>query len=176
MTQLRFIGICLWLALAASPHAQAGGPLKVGAKAPDWILADISGKHISFYENCSDHTAVVLFWATWCPYCSALMPELERLRGELQGQPIKFYALNIWEDSDPVAHMQKHDYGFKLILNAERVAKRYGVMGTPGLFVIAPDRTIRYIRAKGTKPANVITSIRQTFAQIHPTATATPAN
>ena len=166
MAQLRFIGICLLLTFAASSTTQAGKPLQVGAKAPDWILPNTDGRHVSFYQSCNDHTAVVLFWATWCPYCQALMPELEQLRTELKGQPIKFYALNIWEDGDPVAHMKEHDFGFKLILNAERVAKSYGVMGTPGLFVIGPDRTIHYIRAKGSKPREVVTAVRRAFAQI----------
>ncbi|TQV76020.1 TlpA family protein disulfide reductase [Exilibacterium tricleocarpae] len=174
MAQLRFTGICLWLIFAVSVNVQAGKPLAVGSKAPDWILPDTKGKHVSFYESCNDHTAVVLFWATWCPYCSALMPELEALRRELKDEPIKFYALNIWEDGDPLAHMKTHDFGFKLVLNAERVAKRYGVMGTPGLFMIGPDKTIRYIRAKGSKPTEVVAAIRKTFTEIRTPVSAEP--
>lgn len=85
---------------------------------------------------------------------------------ESAGKAVKFYALNIWEDGDPVQHMKTHNYGSKLLLNADNVAKRYGVKGTPGLFVIAPDKTVQFIRAKGQSPADVMKQVRKTLTKI----------
>lgn len=154
----------LWLFLASIVFSQAlyaGPKLAVGDQAPDWILANQAHENISYYHDSADQKTVLLFWATWCPYCAALMPELEKLRAELDDPNIKFYALNIWEDSDPQSYMEKSGFGFTLILDADNVAKRYGVSGTPGLFVVDADKKILYVREKGGDPEDVTAAVKQ---------------
>lgn len=145
--------------------ARAAQPLQVGDRAPDWILSNSQQEHISFYQDSPDRPAVLLFWATWCPYCAALMPELEKLRGELADRNIRFYALNIWEDGDPVAHMQEKGYRFTLLLDADLVAKRYGVRGTPGLFVVNADKSIEYVRGQNSSPRETYRDIKAALTQ-----------
>lgn len=145
--------------------ANAGDGLQTGDYAPDWILSNSRGEHISFYQDSADQPAVLLFWATWCPYCAKLMPELEKLRGELADENIKFYALNIWEDADPVAHMQDKGFGFTLLLDADLVAKRYNVRGTPGLFVVNADKSINYIRGKDSSPEAVYSAVKAALSR-----------
>lgn len=140
--------------------ANAGESLETGDSAPDWILSNGRAEHISFYQDSADHAAVLLFWATWCPNCAELMPKLEKLRSELAGKDIKFYALNIWEDADPAAHMRENGFNFTLLLDADQVAKRYNVRGTPGLFVVDGDKSITYIRDKDSSPEEVYEAVK----------------
>jgi len=149
------------LSMVISHGVFAGSPTNVGDQAPDWILSNSQGDSVSFYQDSEGQKAVLIFWATWCPYCAALLPEMEKLRTELGDAPVKFYALNIWEDADPIGHMREKGYGFSLLLNADKVAKRYNVHGTPGLFVIDENKTIRYVRSKGQAPEDVYTAAKQ---------------
>lgn len=149
------------LALVVTGLCQAGKPLELGQTAPDWILPNAEGQHISFYQDSQDHAAVILFWATWCPYCAELMPKLQDLQQELQGKKVKFYALNVWEEGDAPGYMAKHGYDFTLLLNADMVAKRYHVKGTPGLVVVDADKNLRYLRAKGTSADDAITMVKE---------------
>lgn len=126
--------------------ATAGESFKRGDQAPDWILPNSEGEPVSFYQDSADRPAVLLFWATWCPYCAELMPELDRLSKELANENVRFYALNIWEDGDPVAFMRDKDFDFTLLLDADSVAKRYEVRSTPGLFVVDKEKQFTYIR------------------------------
>lgn len=152
-------GISSALALAAllSAPAAALEPWP-GETAPDWELVRPDGQRLRFYDD--DRVAVLLFWATWCPYCRALMPHLDALAREYADRPVAFYALNVWEDGDPVAHLRERDYRFELLLDAEPVAARYGVKGTPGLFVVDRRHVIRYARDKGTEAEAAAAAVR----------------
>ncbi|MEX1033775.1 MAG: TlpA disulfide reductase family protein [Cellvibrionaceae bacterium] len=138
---------------------RAGQALELGDTAPDWILSNSRGEHVSFYQDSADRRAVLLFWATWCPFCAELMPELEKLRAQIESDGVRFYALNIWEDSDPLQHMQNNGFDFTLLLDADQVAKRYNVRSTPGVFVVNADKSIEYIRTKGSSMAEVYRAV-----------------
>lgn len=143
-----------------STSSLAGKPLKIGDKAHDWILPNSSNQQVSFYKDSGDKPAVILFWATWCPYCAELMPELQTLIEEFDSEDVKFYALNVWEDGDPQAYMAKREYDFSLLLNADTVAKRYGVRGTPGLMVVDKNKVVRYVRTKNTSAEDAANQVR----------------
>lgn len=147
-------------ALAALPSLAAGLPPWEGDAAPNWTLSDPSGRKVELASDAKDQAAVLLFWATWCPYCRKLMPHLQAVADEYEGQPVKFYALNIWEDSDPVAHLKQRGFSFDLLLNAEPVAEAYGVKGTPGLFVLDRQQIIRYIRTSDTPDIDAAEAVR----------------
>jgi len=149
------------VALLLSSLCFAGKPLKVGEKAPNWILSNGQGQDISFYQDSGDNAAVILFWATWCPYCAELMPELESLYQEMKDDEVKFYALNVWEDGDAPKFMAKHGYDFTLLMNADMVAKHYSVKGTPGLVVVDKNKIVRYVRVKGTSAQEAAAQVRQ---------------
>lgn len=156
------IAAILLLALAA-PLAQADSSLQIGDRAADWILADGEGKTITFYQDSGERPAVLFFWSSWCEACADLMPQLDELQQQLEEQDIRFYALNIWEDSAPssVADM---DFSFTLLFNADRVAKRYKVRRAPGLFVVNGDKSIGYIRRGNSSNEEVVEAIREVVA------------
>ena len=58
--------------------------------------------------------------------------------------PISETAINIAEDTDPVAFIDNAGYDFTLLLDGDAVAKNYGIFGTPGLFVIDANRRIDF--------------------------------
>ena len=139
--------VVLWLGLFSNALS-AQGDVELLA---DWALVDSDGITVNFYEHSANRPAVLIFWATWCPHCRALMPYLERLRKEF-APAVNFYALNVWEDSDPVAHMADNGYEFHLLLDADAVAKTYGITGTPGLIVVDENRGVIYVHRSGTSP------------------------
>ena len=131
---------------------------------PGWTLQGADGKSINFYRDSAERPTVLLFWATWCPYCRRLMPRLEKVRQEFATE-VNFYALNIWENGDPAAYLADNGYGFHLLLEADEVAETYGIKGTPGLFVVDTNQRVIYVRRSGTKPDQVESDLR--FALSH---------
>ena len=124
-----------------------------------WSLTDIEQNKLDFAPGAGADYRVILFWASWCPYCKALMPHLERFRQAHKDGSIEFYALNIWEDGDAKAYVEKTAFKFRLFLNADKVAEQYGVKGTPGLFMVNKQNEVLYERRSGTAPEQVITDL-----------------
>ncbi len=111
--------------------------------APDWTLSTPEGQSVNLADEAGKQTTVLLFWATWCPYCKALMPHLQSIRLEY-GEEVEILAINIFEDADPVAFIAGAGYDFILLPDGDTVAEQYGVSGTPAVFVVDQKRAIRF--------------------------------
>ncbi len=127
------------LIIVFSQYASAADSLV----APDWTLVAADGQAINLNDESQNQTTVLLFWATWCPYCKALMPHLQSVVLEY-GDKVKVLAINIMEDGDPVEFIENAGYDFTLLPNGDDVADTYGVSGTPGVFVVDHNRVIRF--------------------------------
>ena len=111
--------------------------------APNWSLTTADDQVVRLGDVVQQQTTVLLFWATWCPYCKALMPHLQSIRLEY-GDDVEILAINIFEDGDPEAFMRNAGYDFTLLLDGDKVADNYGVTGTPAVFVVDHQRNIRF--------------------------------
>ncbi len=133
-------------ALASRQHDKP--PLQSDWQPPAFEIQAASGETFNYPADLEGPT-IVLFWATWCPYCKALMPHLQSIVDEYRGE-ISVLALNFRDDDDPAGYLAKLGFDFKLILNSEEVAASWGVKGTPGLFLA--DETGRVVFSRGAIP------------------------
>ena len=155
--------------LSASPVFSQ--PLNVGDTAPDWTLENKKGETVNYYEDSKDKVSVILFWATWCPYCRSLMPHLEVIYQNYRNKGLKFYAIDILEDGkiDPVEYFEKMRYSFTMLKTGDLVAEDYGIKSTPGLFVVDKNKKIIYRKPVGVSDVlvkqNVELKVRQALAK-----------
>jgi thiol-disulfide isomerase/thioredoxin len=108
------------------------------ADAPNWSLTNADGELVTFDDVRREGPSIVLFWATWCPYCKALMPHLQSMLEEYRGgdRPLKVYAISYREDGDPLRYLERQGYSFVAFPEGGEVPAAYDVAGTPGLFVV----------------------------------------
>lgn len=111
--------------------------------APDWSLVSAHGERVRLKDEVQQQPVILLFWATWCPYCKALMPHLQSMHFEY-GNKIKILAINFKEDGDPVEFIRNAGYDFIVLPNGDAVAAAYGVYGTPGVIIVDQDQIIRF--------------------------------
>jgi len=114
--------------------------------------------------------AILLFWATWCPYCEALMPHLQNVYDAAGKDKLDVYAIDIKEDGDPVKTLRERKLTFTLILDGDAIADQYAVKGTPGLFLVDTHGKIIYHRVGGDAPEKVEAALREKLhlpAQTH---------
>ena len=166
---MRFIII---LFLAFTPlSATWAEPLNVGSIAPDWSLKTGEGETINYYQDSENQVSIIMFWATWCPYCATLMPHLEVVYRKYKSKGLKFYAIDIFEDGklNPVEYFTGKEFTYTLLLDGDEVAKDYSVKGTPGLFVVGKDKKIIYKRPGGVSDVlvtqNVDLKVKQALAR-----------
>lgn len=123
--------------LVTSTLAQAADP------APDWTLTSSEGEATRLSAEVRQQPVILFFWATWCPYCKALMPHLQSIRLE-HGDEVKILAINFVEKGDPAGFIKDLGYDFVVLPDGDEVATIYGVYGTPGLILVDQDQQIRF--------------------------------
>jgi cytochrome c biogenesis protein CcmG, thiol:disulfide interchange protein DsbE len=125
-----------------------------------WEGKGAEGQTIRFDPNHRDKPAILLFWATWCPYCEALMPHLEKVYEAVGRDNLDVYAIDIKDDGDPVATLKKRNQTFTLVRDGDSIADQYQVKGTPGLFLVDAKGNIIY-HPKSTEPVAVEAALRE---------------
>lgn len=155
--------LLLVVALAAVPLLPLQAAGMEGKPAPAVSLPGADGKTHSLVELAAGRPTVVLFWATWCPYCKALMPHLQSMLDEYGTDRIEVVAIDIWEDNDAdwKEVVLENGYDFRNLLKGDALAPQWQVRGTPGLFVLAADGTVVFDRN-----AHQFTPVRRNVAAI----------
>jgi len=145
LVRLQFI-VGVMMAFTGLSNARSAGDqeFQFDWQPPAFIAVTSSGEAFHYPEDLQGPT-IVLFWATWCPYCKSLMPHLQSILDEY-GEGVQVLALNFREDSDPVEFMSDYGYQFLLIPDADEVAGSWGVKGTPGLFLAEPSGRVVFSR------------------------------
>ena len=110
---------------------------------PDWTLKTSNGVPVNLQGAVDQRATILLFWATWCPFCKALMPHLQSIKLEYQDS-VQILAIDVFDDGDAVAFMADAGYDFTLLLSGDAVAEEYGISGTPGLLIVGPDRISQF--------------------------------
>lgn len=131
-------------------------------KAIAWQGKGANGETIEFNPQALKRPAVLLFWATWCPYCKALMPYLQHVYDAAGKDKLDVYAIDFKdEDGDPVAELRERKQTFTLVRDGDPIAALYGVKGTPGLFLVDTKGDIVYKRISGDAPEKVEVALRE---------------
>ncbi|MEL6924941.1 MAG: TlpA disulfide reductase family protein, partial [Bacteroidota bacterium] len=82
--------------------------LSIGAQAPDFLLADVTGKEVSL----SDFRGKVVyldFWATWCSPCIRMMPHSKRLQQQFEGKDVVFLYVSLDKSKQAwVKYLEQH--------------------------------------------------------------------
>jgi cytochrome c biogenesis protein CcmG, thiol:disulfide interchange protein DsbE len=125
-----------------------------------WEGKGAQGQTIRFDPNHRDKPAILLFWATWCPYCEALMPHLQKVYDAAGKARLDVYAIDIKDDGDPVATLKKRNQTFTLVRDGDSIADQYQVKGTPTLYLVDAKGNIIY-HPKSTEPAAVEAALRE---------------
>ena len=115
--------------------------LQAGEKAPDFKI-EMNGLH-NFYDIKSD-TLIVLFWATWCPHCKNIVPEMYDML-EKHSQT-KVVAIALDDEAEAWDNAIKK-YPQWIHLDAEKMwddelAVNYAIYATPTIYILNSDFTI----------------------------------
>ncbi len=126
-----------------------------GSAAPAWTGTDFSGNEVSFPSVIADKPTVMVFWATWCPYCKALMPYLGQIQKDYGEDKINVIAINAKERGigDPAAYVADLDFAVIDVAEGDDIAEEYSVDFIPGLMIIDGDGNVAWKRASTDLPA-----------------------
>ncbi|MCB1555583.1 MAG: TlpA family protein disulfide reductase [Xanthomonadales bacterium] len=152
--------LSLLLLLCVTGSATAG--IAVGEPMPAWQAHDAQGAPFEFVSGARERPVVVVFWATYCHYCKQLMTELSKLTDEMGAKRPDVYAVAVYEHpgADPIAALRQRGHDFTPVLEADAVAQRFGVQGTPALYFVDRSGKVRYHRMGVAQPGQVAEELR----------------
>ncbi|MCM8781581.1 MAG: TlpA family protein disulfide reductase [Candidatus Omnitrophica bacterium] len=145
MRRVLFLIVFLFCLVSASCAQK--GDIGSSGKVQDFTLEDIKGNEVNLNETISTHTVTLLvFGATWCPYCREEAPELIRLNREYKNKGLKILAIDIGESKKKVeSFIRQEGIDYTVLLDIDnKVASRYGIIGIPTNILIDKEGNIKY--------------------------------
>jgi cytochrome c biogenesis protein CcmG/thiol:disulfide interchange protein DsbE len=134
------------VALPGCPASESGSDAtdgSAGNPAPGFVLADLAGNTVSL-EELRGRTVVIDFWATWCMPCIYQIAVLNDFHERHRNDDVVVLGIAVDVEGAKVVRpfADQHDVRYPILLGDEALARRYGAMGFPSLYVIAPDGSI----------------------------------
>lgn len=104
--------------------------------APDFSLKNIEGDKISL-SDFRGNNVLLVFWATWCPFCRREMPDLKNFTEEYKDK-IKVLAITEKESQEVVqGYIEENQINFEILMDTNgQVWNSYLIKGTPTHFLI----------------------------------------
>ncbi|MFW5706235.1 MAG: redoxin domain-containing protein, partial [Bacteroidota bacterium] len=118
----------------------------VGQKAPDFTATSLQGNEVTLSEIGSEYTLLV-FWATWCPHCTQLLPKLETLYLPENTGKLEIVAVSLDDSEEELqSFLKEGNYNWINIADFKKwqgdVVQLYDIYATPTMFLLYKDRTI----------------------------------
>jgi len=124
--------------LLAVPSAQAA------TSAPDLELKDLAGQTVKLSSFRGKSPVLLVFWTTWCPYCTKQIPNINQLEDAFGPDELAVLAINSGESRSEVAgHVQRTGMRYRVLLDKDDQAiEAYGVTGFPYMVLISREGNI----------------------------------
>jgi thiol-disulfide isomerase/thioredoxin len=119
--------------------------LAIGKPAPAITLNDINNKPIDLSKIHSRYI-LVLFWASWCPHCSVILPKLKELYDN-KTYDMEIVAISVDRDEKEYKKVIENEH-YTWINGSElkgwngKTAIDYNVYATPTMFLLDTNRVI----------------------------------
>lgn len=130
------------LTVAAAPAAE------VGETIPEFELTTLDGRTIKSAEVKDRNSMMLMFWATWCPFCLKEIPRFQELYTTYGPKGMIFVAVNPGvNDSEAKIqqYLKKYSIDYPVALDKGAVVtKKFGVRGAPTIVVVDKSGIIRY--------------------------------
>lgn len=128
-------------ALAASLVAavlMAGSAVAAEHSAPTFKLKDLAGDTVQLSSFRDKSPVLLVFWATWCPYCAKQIPNVNQLEDAFGPDELAVLAVNSQESRGQVLeYVKQRGVRYRVLLDTRgRVTEKYGVSGFPFMVLI----------------------------------------
>jgi len=149
---LKKILLCSTVMILLNPAPVTGqfyfseNPL-IGESAPDFTLDTVKSGKQNMTDFRGGKSAIIFFWATWCPHCQRQLKELHKKNQQLSERNIKVILVDIQESSRNVrVYLEKNKNDMEVFLDVDSsVASEYGVIGVPTFFFVDQQGVVKAV-------------------------------
>lgn len=128
-------------------------PGALGQRLPSFNLKTVTGETVSSSSLRGAKAVVVMFICNHCPYVKAIEERLIALAHSFRGRGVDFVGICSNDPTDypedaPAALLQRwkdKNYGFPYLIDSEQtVARDFGAVCTPDIFVFDNEQILKY--------------------------------
>lgn len=148
------LGIGLLLFGGPDRGASVSGAASSGGPVPHVSMADFGGARFSLADY-RGKPLVLNFWASWCPFCVAEMPDFQRVHEALRDR-VAFLGVNLRDNRDAAEDLaRKTSVTYRLAGDPQ--GSVYGAFGGTGMpttvFIDAHGRVVEMVTGQLTRHA-----------------------
>ena len=152
MMKKLIMGVLMLLGLTTNAMAEdldslyAQSLLKVGTQAPNFELPTPEGKKVQL-SDFNGKYVLIDFWASWCPDCRRISPNVEAIAKEYQGKDLAVLAVSFDIEKEAwVKYINRNGAPVNEVhvselkkMKESAVAKAFGVQWIPSLYLLDKD-------------------------------------
>ena len=119
----------------------------IGQQAPDFTLNTLKEKNVKFSALRGTDSAILFFWATWCPHCRDAIKDLTKKAQEMSSQGIRVVLVDLGETAREVQpYVTKKKIPFDVFLDTDSsLSDPYNLIGVPTFIFVGKDGVIKAI-------------------------------
>jgi thiol-disulfide isomerase/thioredoxin len=155
------LAAALMLALPAAGRAQELG-LSLGTKAPAAAVQTLDGRATDLAQYVGKAPVLIEFWATWCPNCRALEPQMLAAAKKYAGK-VGFVTVAVSVNQSPErvkAYAQKHGLPGTIVFDKSGAASEaYDAPATS--YIVVLDRTGKVVYTGQGSEQNIDAAVRK---------------
>ncbi len=108
--------------------------LKVGERAPDFVLPNALGNAISLSDCLKSGPVILKFYrGAWCPICNLDLREIQQYVNQFEKFKTKVLAISPQKPDDALSITQKNELGFEVLSDSnQEVIMAYNLKFDPG--------------------------------------------
>lgn len=105
--------------------------------APDFELESLDGTKIKL-SDLKGKNVIINFWATWCGYCVAEMPDLQKLQDTYKDEDLLVLAVNVGESKEVAQKfMDENKINLTVLLDKDSsISNSYGLRSFPSTLTV----------------------------------------
>jgi len=93
-----------------------GKGLEVGAKAPDFTLADATGKKVTLSEKLANGPVILVFYrGEWCPFCNLQLKAYQSIINEIKDSGAELIAISPQTPDHSLTMKEKNELSFSVL-------------------------------------------------------------
>ena len=142
----RLLLLCALLAGLTLPAQAQDVGLDIGTRPAAVTLEDLDGKAVDLAQYIGRKPVLLEFWATWCPLCRALEPQLAAAQKRF-GNKLDIIVVAVGVNQTPRSikrHMDKHALPGRVLWDGKGAAVR-AFMAPGTSYIVILDRTGKVI-------------------------------
>ena len=137
--------ICVWTAVLSTvfPGLAQTSPPSEPDDLSTFTVTRLDGGPFDAGEL-AGRAVLIDFWAVWCAPCIAAFPQLSRLHDDLGGSGFQVLGVAVYSGSreDVAEFLVDHPVTYPMVVGDESLTERFGVIGFPTYFLIAPNGSV----------------------------------